>query len=250
MKNFLNDNSNIETKITNKKTISTLMIILFIVTLCCLWGALLSMSLIDEIIPQHGFNFVKNAWVFWCWLPIPIASIVLGFIYKNKGIKCTKNIVAGFIIGFLLLVYGSFCLFPTFSKDYRMIDDYKEYIDASIPTNGELEIQNWNTYFEDDKTEYVVINAYYDKEDVSELVSSIENNENWILSTQIKSKLKIFLPIDFYPSNNVYYSVYNKTNNEYNTVPNKAGKYEIYVISYNKELKQLSIHKYKYDFKE
>ena len=45
----------------NTKLISTLMIILFIATICSLWGALWSLSLIDEINPQHGFNFTKNA---------------------------------------------------------------------------------------------------------------------------------------------------------------------------------------------
>ena len=78
------------------------MIILFIITICSLWGAMGTLSYVNEIIPQHGFNFTKNTWVFWCWLPIPIASIILGFIYNGKGLKCTKNIVAGFIIGFLL----------------------------------------------------------------------------------------------------------------------------------------------------
>lgn len=250
LENHLGDTSSYKgiKKVKNTKLINTLMIILFIATLCCLWGALWSVSLIDEINPQHGFNFTKNTWVFWCWLPIPITSIVLGFIFNGKGLKCTKNIVAGFIIGFLLLVYGSFSLFPTFSEDYSKINDYKKYISASIPTNGELEIQNWGTYFDDDKTEYSIINAYYDKEDVRELVISIENSDNWVLSTKIKSELKMLLPTEFRSSNNVYYSVYNKTSNEYNTIPSESGKYEIYAMYYDKELKQLSIHKYKYTY--
>lgn len=250
LENNLGDNSSYKgvKKPINTNLISTLMIILFIATLCCLWGALWSVSLINEINPQHGFNFTKNTWVFWCWLPIPIASIILGFIFKGKGIKCTKNIVAGFIIGFLLLVYGSFSLIPTFSEDYNKINDYKEYIDASIPNNGELEIQNWETYFDDDKTEYAIINAYYDKEDVSRLVSSIENSNNWILSTKMKSELKILLPTQFRFKENVYYSIYNKTTNEYNTIPSESGEYEIYAMYYDKELKQLSIHKYKYSY--
>ena len=250
LENNLGDNSSYKgvKKPINTNLISTLMIILFIATLCCLWGALWSVSLINEINPQHGFNFTKNTWVFWCWLPIPIASIILGFILKGKGIKCTKNIVAGFIIGFLLLVYGSFSLIPTFSEDYNKINDYKEYIDASIPNNGELEIQNWETYFDDDKTEYAIINAYYDKEDVSRLVSSIENSNNWILSTKMKSELKILLPTQFRFKENVYYSIYNKTTNEYNTIPSESGEYKIYAMYYDKELKQLSIHKYKYSY--
>lgn len=250
LENNLGDTSSYKgnKKVKNPNLTKTLMILLFVATLCCLWGALWSVSLIDEINPQHGFNFTKNTWVFWCWLPIPIASIILGFIYNSKGLKCTKNIVAGFIIGFLLLVYGAFSLFPTFSEDYSKINDYKQYIDASIPNNGELEIQNWETYFDDDKTEYSIINAYYDKEDVSELENSIEKSNNWVLSTKFKSELKILLPSQFRSSDNVYYSIYNKTTNEYNTIPSESGEYEIYSMYYNKSLKQLSIHKYKYNF--
>ena len=250
LENNLGDTSSYKgiKKAKNTKLINTLMIILFIATLCCLWGAMWSVSLINEINTQHGFNFTKNTWVFWCWLPIPISSIILGFIYNGKGLKCTKNIVAGFIIGFLLLVYGAFSLFPTFSEDYSKINDYKQYIDASIPSNGELEIQNWETYFDDDKTEYAIINAYYDKEDVSILENSIEESNNWILSTKLKSELKILLPTQFRSSDNVYYSIYNKTTNEYNTIPNESGEYEIYSMYYDKSLKQLSIHKYKYSF--
>ena len=250
LENNLGDTSSYKgiKKAKNTKLINTLMIILFIATLCCLWGAMWSVSLINEINPQHGFNFTKNTWVFWCWLPIPISSIILGFIYNGKGLKCTKNIVAGFIIGFLLLVYGAFSLFPTFSEDYSKMNDYKQYIDASIPSNGELEIQNWKTYFDDDKTEYAIINAYYDKEDVSILENSIEESNNWILSTKLKSELKILLPTQFRSSDNVYYSIYNKTTNEYNTIPNESREYEIYSMYYDKSLKQLSIHKYKYNF--
>lgn len=250
LENNLGDTSSYKgiKKAKNTKLINTLMIILFIATLCCLWGAMWSVSLINEINTQHGFNFTKNTWVFWCWLPIPISSIILGFIYNGKGLKCTKNIVAGFIIGFLLLVYGAFSLFPTFSEDYSKINDYKQYIDASIPSNGELEIQNWETYFDDDKTEYAIINAYYDKEDVSILENSIEESNNWILSTKLKSELRILLPTQFRSSDNVYYSIYNKTTNEYNTIPNESGEYEIYSMYYDKSLKQLSIHKYKYSF--
>lgn len=225
LENNLGDSSNFKGVDNFKNTDNTLsisyfMTFLFILTIGSLWGALWSYSLIDELNPQHAFNFLKNTWIFWCWLPIPIASIVLGFKYKNKGINCTKNIVGGFIIGFLLLIYGTFCLIPTFNEDYGKINDYKNYIDANIPSSGELEIHYWGNYFDDDKKEYSIINVYYDKEDVSDLVSSIENSKNWILSTKIKSELKILLPSQFRAKEDLYYSVYNKTINEYNTIPN------------------------------
>jgi hypothetical protein len=87
-----------------------------------------------------------------------------------------------------------------------------------------------------------------DKEDVSILENSIEESNNWILSTKLKSELKILLPTQFRSSDNVYYSIYNKTTNEYNTIPNESREYEIYSMYYDKSLKQLSIHKYKYNF--
>lgn len=222
------------------------MIILFILTIASLWGSIVFLSLMDEINPQHGVNFIKNMWVFWCFLPIPILSIVLGYRYKRAGFKCTKNIVGGYIIGFFLLIYGCLWMFPTPSRDYEEIDKYRSIIDAKLPTNGELEIQEWNTYFDEDKTNYVTINAYYEKENVSSLVNSIKNNNHWILSKKIKSKLKIFIPSTLYRPRNYYYSIYNKTTNQYNEVPEEEGNYEIYVMRYDVDNKQLTIHQFNY----
>ena len=170
--------------------------------------------------------------------------------YKKMGFKCKKNIVGGFIIGFLLLLYGVFSILPnTFEKDYNQINSYKDIIDAELPNNGELEIQDWGTYFDEDKTDYLIIHAWYDKEDVSKLVNSIENNSNWILSKEIKSELKIFIPSQLRSAADAYYSIYNKTTNEYNKIPEKAGNYEIYAMKYDRSDKHLEIHKFNYSYK-
>ncbi len=235
-------------EIKNIKLVKSLMITLFIITICSLWGGLWTMALVNNINPQNGFNFTRNAWVFWCWLPVSISSIILGFVYKSKGLKCTKNIVAGFIMSFFLLLYGAFCFFPTFSQKYSEINNYKEYIDANLPSNGDLEIQTWGKYFDNDKTDYSIINVYYNKEDVSQLEYSIKNSNNWILSTNIKSELKILLPSRFTVKSDIYYSIYNKTTGEYNTIPSESGLYEIYAMYYDKLSKELSIHNFKYVF--
>ena len=251
IENHIGDNSNFKgvKEYPNPKFIRNFMNILFIITICSLWGALWIFAFVSEINPQHGFNFIRTAWVFWCWLPIPVLSIILGFKYKNAGFKCTKNIVGGFIIGFLMLIYGSFCLMPTFEQDYNKINAYKNYIDAPLPNNGELEIRNWGTYFDEDKTNYTIINVYYDKEDVNDLVNSIENSNNWILSKEIKSELKILIPSQLKSDFDSYYSIYNKTTNEYNALPTIVGNYEIYAMKYDKSDKHLEIHKFDYNYK-
>ena len=230
------------------KRIKAIMIILFVVTLCCPFFALMSMSYAKEINPQHGFNFTKNAWVFWCWLPIPILSAILGFRYK-KGLKCKKNIVGGFIIGTILLIYGFFYWFPTFEQEYNKIDAYRSIVDANLPDSGQLEIVEWGTYFDDDKTEYVIINAYYDRENVDNLESSIENNAHWILCETIRSDMKVLIPSTLKSDTDAYYSIYNKTTGEYNALPASTGSYEIYAMKYDKSAKQLEIHSFLIDYR-
>ena len=120
-------------KYKHPKLIKNGMLILFIITILSLWGALYSMLLLTMNNAQYMFSFVKYTWIFWCWLPIPILSIILGFKYKKDGFKCTKNIVAGFIIGFLLFIYGSFWTIEIPTEDYSKIYDYKEIINVQIP---------------------------------------------------------------------------------------------------------------------
>lgn len=222
--------------------------ILFVLTLLSIYLASVSISYLIKFTNPHGFNFTKNYWVCWLWLPLPILSIVLGFKYTRIGIKCNKNIIGGFIMCFMLIMYGSFYFFPTYSEEYTKIENYKEIIKAELPATGELEIQDWGTYFDNDKTDYTIINAYYDNEDTSNLVSSIENSSYWILSTEIESVLKLFIPSTLISDTDAYYSIYNKTLNEYNSLPTISGNYEIYAMKYDKSIKQLEIHNFKYSY--
>ena len=230
----------------HSKVIKTGMLLLFVLTIVSLWGALIIVFMVNEMNHRHGFDFVKDMWIFWCLLPIPILSILLGFKYKKAGFKCTKNIVAGFIIGFLLLIYGSFCRFPTYSEDYSKLDAYRDMIDVELPEHGELHIQDWNN---GDKLEYTVVSVYYDKQDVRNLVNSIENSDNWILSTEIKSLLTIFLPSSFRSNSDTYFSIYNQSTNQYNTIPEASGDYEIYAMKYDQSEKLLEIHKFVYSYR-
>ena len=254
IENKLGDSTKVKRarKTHNPKIIKTFMIILFILTISSLWLAPSSIQLVNKTNSVQGINFIKNTWILWCWLPIPILSIILGFKYKRAGFKCTKNIVAGFIIGFFLLIYGSFSLIDLpleMSQDYNKIYEYQDIIDANLPSSGEIVILNLNTYHEDDKTNYVLINVYYNSEDVSDLVMSIENSDNWILSNELKSGLKIFIPSQLRADNDAYFSIYNKTTNQYNKIPDIAGNYEIYAMKYDISEKHLEIHKFDYLYK-
>ena len=166
--------------------------------------------------------------------------------------KCTKNIVCGFIVGTLLFAFGitSFIIPKDFfGADYSKINSYRKYIDADIPKNGMINQIIDLDSIDDSKSETEYIDVYYEKNESKVLEKSIVNNDNWLLYKDIKSTLKIFMgPYNYYDED-TYVSIYNKTTNEYNNLPAKAGNYEFYVSVYNKNYKNLNINKFIYSYK-
>lgn len=95
---YKNPSRIIEPPVSNKwRTIS---IILFAASLLSIMGAL---ALVGAVSNANGL-FVENMWLFFLLTPIPISSIIFGFVLKSKGYKYKKNIIVGFIM-------DCFCLF-------------------------------------------------------------------------------------------------------------------------------------------
>lgn len=231
-------------KSKNTKLIKSLMIILFIATLLSLYGGLVTSALITEGKPTA--DFAQNTWVFWLWLPIPLLSIVLGFKYKKEGIKCTKNIIAGFIMAFLLLIYGSFSLLPSFEVDYKEIYQYSNILNIELPKDGKL--ISYDVDYEEDFGTVTIYQSNYEDNDISELEEQIKNSQNWLSGNELKSELKVFIPAMMPIADYRYFSIYNKTTNEYNTMPKETGKYKIYVMMLDKVNKQLEINEFEYSY--
>lgn len=133
----------------------------FLLTILSIYGAILTSGLVSKNKPSSLFN--ESIWVFWLWLPIPIISIILGFKYEKNGFKCTKNIIGGFIVGILLLVFGSFTfIMPSPKINYNKINNYKEILNVDFPKKGILIQENSESAFDDDKINVVVTQAFYD----------------------------------------------------------------------------------------
>lgn len=220
------------------------MILLFIFTIGCLWFGAWGVDFVANLIDVPRFSIDEVAWVYWLFLPVPIMSIILGFKYSRVGYKCVKNIVAGIIISFSLIINGAYVFFPTHGVDYNSIYNYKDILAIDLPSTGDLLIYYDYPYTEDNKTNFTLVAAYYDNEDVSttnKLIENIKNNDNWFFITKTKDQLKSFI---FSSDDDVYYSIYNKTLNKYNVAPEESGKYEIYSMEYDISDKKLKIYKY------
>lgn len=230
----------------NKNT-KIIMNVLFILTLASIFFGLITSS----ILSYNKIDFTSTSWTFWLWLPVPILSIILGYKYKKNGLKVKKNIIAGYIIGILLLIYGSFWLmFPSSTSSYSILYKYKNIISDNLPKKGNLQIVDLNSS-NSEISKYTLYVATYKKDDTKDFYNSVKKSDNWVLDSELKSNLKIFIPVNIIQksSSKVYYSIYNKTLDEYNKLPVNSGDYQIFTMIYDSSKKILEVHKFMYKYK-
>ena len=84
-------------------------------------GGLYIVAMYNEINDIPDANFIRSTWLFWLFLPLPILSTIISYIYQNQGINCSKNKIISFISCICLLIFGSFFLF-FFHIVYMSID--------------------------------------------------------------------------------------------------------------------------------
>ncbi len=115
-------------KCYDKWTISSL--ILFLLSFVVFFVGFI----VADFMTGDSFGLHKNFWVLFLFTPVPISSIILGFVLKKKGYKYKKNIIAGFILLGLMCLYGSFAfIFPDNS------DRFEAYGYSSLQTSASQE---------------------------------------------------------------------------------------------------------------
>lgn len=83
------------------KILSTILLVM------SLLSALGAIALVGAVSSYNNL-FNENMWLFFLFTPIPIASVIFGFVLKSKGYKYKKNMIIGIIMTVFLCVYGSF----------------------------------------------------------------------------------------------------------------------------------------------
>ena len=224
------------TNILKTKTESNLTV-LFILTLITFYIA-------SSVALNLSIN-AEKMWTMWLWLPMPILSIILGLKYKKKGYKCQKNIVAGFIVGFLLLVFGAYTfIFP--NEDYQDFLELENIINLDLPEQGIYTKTPWKLGYFKDLTTHTTIFEEYEK-----LEEEIMNSKTWLSNQELNSSLQIFIS-SFNSCDDetvCYYSIYIEDIDKYNTLPEENGNYHIYAMIYKTSLHELVIEEYNYDYK-
>ena len=222
--------------------LSTASILLFVLSLCTIFGALMGVAILSGI----NQAMTENMWVFFLFLPIPIASIVLGFYLKKKGYKYKKNVIVGVIMATVLCLYGSFTFIfaDVYSHSEEPILNVEKILDIDIPKHSRINTQDWTTGTQSALRGYIYSTSdiYFDDAAVEDFENNLSRDTKWIsdIPTDMIGITSYFC--DYQTSD--YYIIYNKDTNEFNQLPSDGGTYMFINILYNTESNTMKLVEY------
>lgn len=226
------------------------LIVLFVLTIISIWASMFLILLTPqkENVPLPlTFNYTYVAYYL---LPIPVLSIILGIIYRIKGLKCTKNIIAGIIVTGIILLEGSVSFLINDEIDYKNITTYRDVIGITLPSQGKYYKINWDeSYLLNHKSNYII---FTNPKEEKAFFEELQNSKNWLTKKEISTNIENLLTPATCESVNqeCYYSIYIKELNTHNTLPVQNGVYHIYAMTYSRDKSYLDIEEYIYNYKE
>ena len=224
----------------------TLSSILFVASLLSIFGALGLVA----VVSSENHLFVENMWLFFLLTPIPISSIILGFLLKSKNYKYKKNVIVGIIMVALLCIYGSFSFI--FANIYDHSDEpilrAEQTIGIDIPEHKQISTQDWTKGTQSVSRGYIYYTSdiYFENSAVANFEKQLAKDVKW-LSSVSNDLIGITSPMSDYGFYD-YVLVYNADTAEYNTLPSNNGKYHFLNILYRLEENQMKIVEYDIDY--
>ena len=182
-------------------------------------------------------GMMRYIWIFYLFVPIAIASFVIGVMLKKQGEPYKKNIVVAVIVLPILLLFGSYRLLFHDTLDFStsIVEETEQKISFELPDEVKVATQ----ISEDYKLGYA---KFLDDEEKTRFEEATKTDERWCgkLPTALRNALPYSLvgaPLDGYDT----VLFWNETLKEYNTYPEKDGDYKCLVIAYEQEHGSLMI---------
>ena len=229
-----------------KSLFKTVSVLLSVCSVLTIFGALYGVASLSAM--NHAD--VDNMWIFFLFIPIPIASIAFGLFLKARGYKYLSNVVVGIVMAALLCIYGSFSLLfaGITSHSDEPILKVEELLEIDIPTHTRI-----NTMDLTDGTQsmprgyvYSTSDVYFEETVAEAFEAQMQTDARWIVDIPNDMVGITSYYCDVLTSD--YYLIYNKDTKEFNTVPSEGGTYEFINILYNKENHTMKIVEYQIEY--
>ena len=218
------------------KVIRVILLLLFILSFFTLYFSLWLVG----INTSDTKPMAENMWLLFLLLPLPLASLILGIIYRKKGFKAKKNIVVGIIFTALLVLYGSFTFVPDgmYSHDYSYVSQIETKINFDLPDNGEISIQDWTIGRQDpNPVQYYYMSdiKFTDKNEIANFSTEISQSNLWL--TYVNTTLIGLVPSMYsYLLSSTqydYFMIYNVDLGSYNMMPESSSTYHYIFLAYS-----------------
>ncbi len=126
--------------VPQNKNVKIILLTLFIASLLSIIIAFIIAVICTKFSPLPDFPYTlpEYMWVCFLFIPLPLASAVLGIIFFIKKYKCKKNIIAGFIMCVILPIYGSFSFIfkNSASHDFGYVREIEQALSIELPDSG------------------------------------------------------------------------------------------------------------------
>ena len=243
---FCNNTPNKDEAKKPKDKLKIISFLLFVLSICTIWGALIGVAILSGI----NQAMTENMWIFFLFLPVPIASIVFGFYLKKKGYKYKKNVIVGIIMAALLCIYGSFTFIfsDIYSHGDEPIVNTEQMLNIDIPTHSRINTQDWTKGTQSVPRGYIYSTSdiYFDDTAVGQFEKNISNDAKWIsdIPNDMVGITSYFCDIQ----TSDYYMIYNKDTGEFNKLPSSSGTYVFINVLYNAESNTMKLVEYKIEY--
>ncbi len=225
----------------------TVSLILFIASLASIFMGIGTFAVLEEV----NHLFTQNMWVMFLYTPIPVASVIFGFIAKAKGYPYKKNVIAGIVMTAVLCLYGCFTfIFARLYNDNPIgVERIEYYLDIDIPEYDHIATQNIGVGNDATDPTYIWYNsnAYFDVDGTQELVDRIQSDDRFLNGmpnelTGLASYMSLLSSCD-------YVLFYNVDTGQCNAYPEESGIYRMISIALYRDDMCLNIIEYNLDYK-
>ncbi|MCH5156021.1 MAG: helix-turn-helix domain-containing protein [Clostridiales bacterium] len=215
---------------SKKRAIKVLLSTIFVISLLSIFMALMTVWICTENapLPDYPFSMPEYMWILYLFIPLPLASAILGTIFYAKKYKCKKNIIGGSIMCVLLLLFGSFTfIFKEYNlHDFGYVRELEQTISIDFPDSGYIsQTKNFDSAtnsfamikFDDAKATYNIVAA---DGRFSTDADFIPSNFINLFFANITSDYDFFM-------------LYDVTSNKTNVIPNNSPPHRFIFIAYH-----------------
>ncbi len=194
--------------------------------------------------------FTETIWILFLFTPIPITSLVFGYVSNKKGYKFKKNIVVGIVMTALLCIYGSFSFI--FADVYDHSDEpiikIEQIVDIDIPEHSQINTQDWAKGTQSVSRGYVYYTSdiYFESDSVEEFEKQCSDDNRWLSDIQ-NDLIGVISPFGEHIAYE-YSLLYNIDTDELNSLPDDNGTYHFINILYSTENNLMRIVEYDIDY--